>query len=199
MTRMLRVLAGIALLSTTSVGCQTLNNTSFSSLWAETGPVGKPNEINAIWQEGVDVQLDPNHGGMPIPGFAGRVFFTKDRPGKPGQTVLVDGTILVQLFEDKPFQGPPVPLETWTILPEHLSMLVKKDMTGWGYSIWLPWNTFNLNIRTVKMTVQYIAKDGTKLQGSPMAISIQDSRRGGLPKPELTVKQQPPVKTWLPQ
>lgn len=193
MTRTLRGLMVIGILAI-SLGCQGLNTTEFTALWNDKAP-GKPNEIGAIWQEGVDIQLDPNHGGMPVPGFAGRVFFMQTNAGK-GPAVLVDGTLLIQLFEDKPYQGMPTPLETWTILPEHLPMLVKKDLTGWGYSLWLPWHTFNPNIRRVKMTVQYQGKDGTRLTSEPMQIQIQDARRGGLPKPEVKVEHVP-KKTWL--
>ena len=198
MTRMLLgMIAGIALIST-QLGCQSLSSTNFSSLWEEAAPTGKPTEIGAIWQDGVDVQLDANHGGMPIPGFAGRIFFMQAIKGQPAQTVLINGPMQIMLFDDRPVQGPPVPLETWTILPEHLPLLVKKDMTGWGYSIWLPWNTYNPSIRSVRMTVQYTDHDGTKLLGEPSVIQIRDNRNGGMPKPKLEIIHQEPKKIGLP-
>ena len=198
MTRMLLGMIAGALLLTPNLGCQSLTSTSFSSLWEESGPVGKPTEIGAIWQDGVDVQLDAQHGGMPIAGFAGRIFFMQSNKGQPAQTVLINSPLQIMLFDDKPVQGPPVPLETWTIKPEHLQLLVKKDMTGWGYSVWLPWNTYNPSIRSVTMTVQYTNPDGTKLQGEPTVIQIRDTNKKGTPRPELKTEQFQ-NKTWLPQ
>src|SRR5262245_11517674 len=114
MTRMLWILALSALLPT-SLGCQGLQSWDLFSPTTETAPTGKPTEILAIWQDGVDVQLDRQNGGLPIPGFAGRVALMQERKGQPAQTVLVDGTLLVSLYDDRPSQGPPQPLETWTI------------------------------------------------------------------------------------
>lgn len=197
MTRMLMgwMVAGLCLC--TCLGCQTLSSTDFTSLWEDKGTIGKPTEVGAIWQDGVDVQLDAQRGGMPIPGFAGRIFFMQTKTGKFGNSVLVNGTLQVLLYDDRPQQNPaqPVPLETWTILPEHLEALVKKDITGWGYSIWLPWNTFDRSVQTVTMTVKYTGRDGTKLTGEPIQIHIRDANRGGMPRPTLDVKQVP-VKTW---
>lgn len=182
MTRMLMGLAVGLMLFSGSVGCQSMN---FSAPWAESAPIGCPNEVVAIWQDGVDVQLDANHGGMPIPGFAGRIVFMQSNNGQSGQSVLVNGPVKILLYDDRPVQGPPEPLETWTILPEHLSLLVKKDMMGWGYSIWLPWNTYRKDIQNVKMMVEYVDSTGNKLLSVPGAIQIRDSNRGGMQKPQL--------------
>jgi len=181
---LLGLATGLALLSS-NLGCQTM---SFSAPWEETAPSGNPTEVMAIWQDGVDVQLDANHGGMPIPGFAGRVVFMQSMNGQFGQTLLVNRPLKIMLFDDRPTQGPPEPLETWTILPEHLPLLVKKDMTGWGYSIWLPWNTYNKAIQNVRMTVEYTDSNGTKIHSEPSPIQIRDAHRGGMPKPQLEQK-----------
>ncbi len=112
MTRMLLGLAaGLALL-TSHAGCQSM---SFTAPWEVTTPIGNPTEVVAIWQDGVDVQLDANHGGMPVPGFAGRIVFMQSINGQQGQTILVNKPLTIMLFDDRPTQGPPVPLETWTI------------------------------------------------------------------------------------
>ncbi|MBL8822851.1 MAG: hypothetical protein JNJ77_09715 [Planctomycetia bacterium] len=195
MTRMLGklVLLTLAMLA----GCKTFSDTDFTSLWEEKkAPCGTPNELIAFWQEGVDVQLMAHQGGMPSPGFAGRVIFQQQKPGKPAETIAVNGTLIVRMYEDKPLQGGQLqPLETWTILPEHLPMLMRKDLSGWGYSLWLPWNTYNNALRSVRMTVEYQGNDGTKLMGTPMQIQIQDAHRMNEKKPELSV-QRVPKKTW---
>lgn len=198
MTRMLSgIVAGLILLSS-NLACQTLPSMDVTALWAEKPPVGKPTEIGAIWQDGVDVQLDGQNGGQPTAGFAGRIFFTQARDGQPGQTVLGNGSLQIQLFDDRPTQGPAAPLETWTILSEHQGPLVKKDLVGWGYSVWLPWNTFSRDIRTVRMIVLYTDKDGSSLRSEPMLIKIQDASQAGMHKPKVET-QQFQKKTWLPQ
>lgn len=183
MTRMLWLLAGLILLA--NAGCQTLAD--FTTPGDEKPSTGKPNEIGAIWQEGVDIQYDPNQGGNPVPGFAGRVFFMR-KSGKFSETVLVNNPVVISLYDDRPYNGPPQPLETWTILPEHLPLLVKKDMTGWGYSIWLPWHTYYPGLQNVRMIVEYQDKNGGKLHSDPSPINIQNNN-GGLPKPQLKVEK----------
>lgn len=196
MTRMLGNLVFLISL-TILAGCKTFSDTEFTSLWEEKkAPLGQPTELIAFWQDGVDVQLMAHQGGMPSPGFAGRVIFQQQKPGKPAETVAVNGTLIVRMFEDKPLQGGQLqPLETWTILPEHLPMMMRKDLSGWGYSLWLPWNTYNNTLRNVRMTVEYQGNDGTRLVGTPMQIQIQDPSRMHQSKPELST-QQYQKKTW---
>jgi hypothetical protein len=196
---MLSGLAIGALLLSGNLACQSFPSMDVTAMWSEKGPVGKPTEVAALWQEGVDVQLDGQNGGRPIAGFAGRIFFTQVREGQPAQTVLINGDLQIQLFDDRPSTGgPATPLETWTIKPEHQSPLVKKDITGWGYSVWLPWNTFSRDIRNVRMIVQYVDKDGSVIRSEPSAIKIQDAHQGGIERPKLETRQFQ-QKTWLPQ
>jgi hypothetical protein len=186
MTRMLGFLVSMLLVG--NLGCQSFSSFELPSFLEEKAPSGKPNEIAAMWQDGVDVQLDPNQGGLASPGFAGRVVFMEVRNGKPAETVAVDGTLIVKLYEDKPYQGPPTPMETWTILPEHMPGIMRRDLSGWGYVLWLPWSSYNRNLRSARLTVEFHPKDGSRpLQGEPTKIELQN-RRGGLPKPTMEVK-----------
>ncbi|MFO0813193.1 MAG: hypothetical protein U0796_08245 [Gemmatales bacterium] len=193
MTRMLWLLVITSCLL--GSGCQTLSETSFFGFGEEKAPTGKPTEVVAFWQEGVDVQLDPRQGGVPIPGFSGRVLFHHQKPGKPAETVAVTGTLLISLYDDRPHQGPAQPLETWKILPEHMPQLMRKDLSGWGYALWLPWNTYNPNMRSCRLTVEFTTADGNVLRSEPTPILIQDARRGGMPKPQLEM-QQVKKQTW---
>jgi hypothetical protein len=157
------------------------------SLWDESAPKGRPNHLGVIWKDGVDVQLDPNQGGRPVPGFAGRLIFMRQKPNKPGDTLAVDGTVTIEMYDDTNPNAPPLARETWTIQPEHLAHLVSKDTTGWGYPIWIPWNTFDPSVRVIRLVTRFAAKDGTTLVSEPNIIKIVDSRRGGLPPPQLSV------------
>ncbi len=186
MTRTSWWVIGLSLMM--GAGCQSLSSYEFSALWEEHAPVGKPDEVAALWLGGVDVKPDPLQGGAPVPGFAGRIILMRS---KPGDTVAVDGTIQVQCFLDHPGQSQAQPLEQWTILPEHLPMLLKKDISGWGYSVWLPWNSYSPNIRAVRLIVQYQPKEGgLPLYSTPMRVTVQDSKsKTSLTPSRLQVEQ----------
>jgi hypothetical protein len=166
-------------------GCSALDHDF--SLFDESAPTGKPNHLGVIWKDGLDVQLDPNQGGRPVPGFAGRLIFMKNKPNKPGGTVAVDGTVTIELYDDSNPHAPPIARETWTIQPDHLTNLISKDTTGWGYPLWIPWNTFDPTIRSIRLITRYTGKDGGNLISEPNIIKIPDTRRGGLPPPQLSV------------
>ena len=193
MTRTLWLLMCACLLS--SAGCQSLGDMNFFGWGEEKAPTKKPTQLYALWQEGVDVQLDNRQGGMAVPGFAGRVIFQSPSAGRFSETVAVEGTLLVSLYADGPQQNPQQPLETWTIKPEHMPQLLKKDLAGWGYALWLPWNTYNPAIRSGRLTVQFTTKEGDVLRGEPSQLLLQNSNQGGLPKPRVEI-QQFQQRTW---
>jgi hypothetical protein len=193
MTRMLWLLV----FSTAALGCNTLSEAEFFGAGTTPAKPGtsKPTSIYAIWQEGVDMQLDPRQGGLAIPGFSGKVNLEHKKPGSKGETVLSQGTLMISFYPDMPGQPMSQPMETWKILPEHQSSLLKQDLSGFGYVLWLPWNTYNPNIRSGRITVEYISNTGEVLQAPPERIKIQDPNRLTTPRPELLVEQQQ-KKTW---
>lgn len=194
MARMLWLLTS-ACVALVGLGCQTFSDSETFSFHDEKPSHKKPTELIAFWQDGLDTQLDPRQGGQAVPGFSGRVIFHHQVTGTRAQTVAVDGTLLVQLYEDKPYSGPVKPLETWTILPEHLPMLMKRDLSGWGYALWLPWTSCNQNIQSGRLIVKFTGKDGSELQGEPMPVQMNNGRQGGIPRPQLSVERFP-VNTW---
>jgi hypothetical protein len=161
-------------------------DTNFA-FWDESAPKGRPNHLGVIWKDGIDVQLDPNQGGRPVPGFAGRLIFMRQKPNKPGDTVAVEGTVTIEMYDDTNPNAPPAARETWTIKGEHLCQLVSKDTTGWGYPVWIPWNSFDPTIRSIRLITRFTGNDGTTLVSEPNTIKITDNRRGGLPPPQLSV------------
>jgi len=178
-------------------GCQAFGETSFPSLWDDSAPRGKPNHLGAIWKDGVDVQLDPHQAGREVPGFAGRLLFMRQKPNQTGDTVAIDGTVVIELYDATTPNAPPQPRETWTIQSEHLALLLSKDITGWGYAVWIPWNTYDPNLRTLKLITKFSPKDGgPTLVSEPNVIKVQD-RRGGLPPPQLSVMSTVKEPGWL--
>ena len=192
MTRMLWLLV----LTTCSLGCNTLSEAEFFADGSTKPGTGKPTSIYAIWQEGVDMQLDPRQGGLAVPGFSGKVNFQHQKAGSKAETVSAQGTLLVSFYPDLPNQvGPAQAMETWKILPEHLPPLLKKDVSGWGYVLWLPWNSYNPNIRSGRLTVEFTSMTGEVLRADTERIKIQDPSRmtGQRPRVEMEQFQQ---KTW---
>jgi hypothetical protein len=128
-----------------------------------------------MWLDGVDVKPDSMQGGVLVPGFAGRIYFMRTRQGdEKGETVAVSGPIVIQAYLVQT-QNQTVPLEQWTIQPEHLPLLLKRDMGGWGYSVWLPWNTYSPEIRQVRLIVFYQEKgQAVPVRSEAMPIRIQD-------------------------
>jgi hypothetical protein len=180
-----------------SIGCQSMSNFQFSTLWEDHAPVGKPDQVSAFWIDGVDVKPDPTQGGMLIPGFAGRVIFMRS---KSGDTVSVNSPITIQAYVNDPSQNRAVPMEQWTIQPEHLPLLFKRDIAGWGYTVWLPWNSYSPEIKQVRLIVVYQEKDqAAPLYSEAMTIRIQgqNARTPAAPTPLNTTTTQKVVGSRL--
>lgn len=46
-------------------------------------------------------------------------------------------------------------LEQWRFDPQTLKRLLKKDMIGQGYTLFLPWGTYRPDVRRVRVNVRY--------------------------------------------
>jgi hypothetical protein len=161
-----------ALLSLT--GCVTLDQ-STACFWNPVGP-GPVAEVAALWADGVVVCADPMQGGALRPGFGGRVylFSADDR-----HTLPADGALTVLLFDDQQPQAErPVPREVWTMDGEHLKRAYRKDSLGYGYDLWLPWNTYQKTIGKVALVVIYKSKQGNEIWGSKALVTTHSD--GGL-------------------
>jgi hypothetical protein len=162
----------VMLIGLCGIGCQSLASFEFSTLWEDRAPVGKPDQVSAFWVDGVDVKPDPTQGGVLIPGFAGRIVFMRT---KQSDTVAVSAPITIQAYISSPNQNQAIPLEQWTIQPDHLPLLFKRDIAGWGYTVWLPWNSYSPEIKQVRLIVVYQEKDqAAPLYSEAMTVRVQD-------------------------
>jgi hypothetical protein len=96
-------------------------------------PPGVVCQIAAWWQNNIAHAADPTRGGALNPGFAGRLYLFGpyiDHP-MPG-----DGSLLIEMFDET--QGAPVKKEQWEIDAQTLHRLLRRDMIGWGYTLFLP-------------------------------------------------------------
>ena len=61
-------------------------------------------------------------------------------------------------------------LEQWNIDKDTLRRLARKDIFGWGYTLFLPWQTYRQEISHVYMHVAFIPDSGASPVYAPMAI-----------------------------
>src|SRR5581483_612242 len=54
-------------------------------------------------------------------------------------------------------------LEEWRIDSDTLKRLGKRDMLGWGYTLFLPWSTYRPDVGQVRMKLAYVPVKGTPI------------------------------------
>jgi hypothetical protein len=119
-------------------------------------------QVVVAWSNKVEYAADPTKGGVPGPGLAGRMYLFGPGMDYP---MLGDGSLTVDLYDD----GPAAPaggqlIEEWRIDKDTLKRLVKKDIVGTGYTLFLPWGTCKPEVTKVHLAVRYDPANG----GSPM-------------------------------
>lgn len=134
-------------------------------------PHGAVCQAVATWNHQVVFAPDPAHGGAEGPGLVGRLYLFGPEISYP---LIDDGSVVVDLFDGtKPAgEGPPIPLEEWRIDPTTLKRLAKRDMIGWGYTLFLPWGTYKPEISQVHLKVRYITAKGNPFfaESGPMTL-----------------------------
>ncbi len=122
-------------------------------------PHGAVCQAVATWNHQVVFAADPAHGGAEAPGLVGRLYLFGPEISYP---LIDDGSVVVDLFDDtRPAsEGQPIPLEEWRIDSATLKRLAKRDMIGWGYTLFLPWGTYKPDISQVHLKVRYITAKG---------------------------------------
>jgi hypothetical protein len=125
----------------------------------DAGPTGKVNQIAVTWDKGVAFVPDFTHGGAMSPGLLCRVYLFGSEGAIP---IVGDGTISVDLYDDGPlaFGGQACMKERWNIDKDTLKGCLRKDLVGWGYTLFLPWATYTPDMKQVHMVVCYVPQGG---------------------------------------
>src|SRR5262245_31497220 len=134
-----------------SAGCVTLGPLlPGSDLTAGTSPF----QVVAWWSNQVMWTPDPTHGGAPTPGLAGRVYLFGPEIDFP---LVGDGALVVDLLDVATVgpDGKPVLLEEWRLDKDTLKRLLKRDIVGWGYTVFLPWGTYRPEVSRIQLMVRY--------------------------------------------
>ena len=160
------------------VGCVTLEP------WAkkhDAPPAGQVTQIAVTWDKAIAFVPDFTHGGAMMPGLMCRIYLFGADAAVP---LAGDGTVSIDLFDDTPLHsgGQSTLKEKWNLDKDTLKGSMRKDLVGWGYTLFLPWATYNPNIKQVHMMVRY-----TPAQGMPfyspsqtMALIHPDGSPAGL-------------------
>jgi hypothetical protein len=130
-------------------------------------PIGVPMQAAAYWKTYVLFGADPAHDGAKCPALAGRVVLYS----QAGTPVVAPGKMQVRLFSDMPGEKKSdTPLEVWELDADTLKGKLQRDVVGWGYSLILPWGTYNPELTHVRLTVRFEPATGG------MPLFAQESR-----------------------
>jgi hypothetical protein len=111
-----------------------------------------------MWQNKIAYAADPTHGGRMNPGLAGRLYLFGQEIKYP---MTGNGALMVEMYDET--QGQPVKVEQWTIDPETLHRLLRRDMIGWGYTLFLPSGTWKPEMSKLLVRTCYQGKTGAPL------------------------------------
>jgi hypothetical protein len=131
-------------------------------------------QVSAIWQKQVHYAADPTHSGAQTPGLAGRLYLFGTELSQP---LVGDGSLTVVLYDDAPpAGGQPKQLEAWNLDKDTLKRLVRRDVIGDGYTLFLPWGTYRPDITQVHLVVCYAPQKGSPVysQGEPLLLTRDD-------------------------
>ena len=155
-----------------ALGCVHLPKTGSD----EAMPHGAVCQVVATWNHQVVFAPDPTHGGTPTAGLAGRLYLFGPEVSFP---LVEEGSLIVDLFDDtKPAAdrsteaGQPLPLEEWRLDPSTLKRLVKRDMIGYGYTLFLPWGTYKPEINQIHLKVRFVTAKGNSYYADSGRVSL---------------------------
>jgi hypothetical protein len=146
------------------------------------------------WDKGVRFAVDPTRGGTPNPGLSGRLYLF----GFDGKFPLEgDGSLVVELYDDTPLVtgGQTCLKERWVLDDKTLKRLLQKDTIGWGYTLFLPWGTYNRAITQIHLITRYTAMNGAPLFDPTPTMTIAQPEIG---TPQAQVRMLQPSQNPVP-
>jgi hypothetical protein len=132
--------------------------------------------VAAWWEPTVRYTPDPANNGAPLPGIAGRVYLM--RAGSEIKDTLVgNGTLTIELFDEAQPPGPqgPAPVYHWSFDAATLQQLLRRDVVGWGYTLFLPCLPLRTDITHATLKVRYDQDKCLPLFAEPAKFSLSNS------------------------
>ena len=141
------------------------------------GPAAQPGQaarLTAAWNNKVIYAPDPTHGGDPVPGLMARLWLFGPDTKDP---LTVDGEFFIGAWDmsPKPTGGQPVLLEVWHIDPEAARKFRRQDFVGEGYTLFLPWSKYHVDLKQVNVIARFNGADGRSLVSSPETLTLDHS------------------------
>lgn len=135
----------VVLLAALPAGCV---SSGMNFLWPGEGQAasGAACQVVATWQNNVLQVPDSTKGGQLMPGFAGRVYLFGSNIDFP---VVAEGSLIVDLVDET--YDPATWVERWNIDAETFQRLMKKDIIGCGYTIFLPSKEYRPEMTKVRL------------------------------------------------
>jgi hypothetical protein len=152
-------------------GCSTA---SVSSLVPnlDVPSAGPTTRLAVHWNSQVVMTPDVAHGGTPMPGIAGRLYFFDDQYNLKGSG---DGKVVVELFDPNRADGKDIPIEIFQFDNTNLQKLFRKDGFGWGYTLFLPWGTYKPELTQIKLRLRFEpAKGVAPMYTETMAVTFNN-------------------------
>ena len=183
-----RPLAGAAVLALLlTAGCTALDPFVANG---DVPPGGAVYQVIATWKNEVVFAPDPAHAGTPAPGLAGRMYLFGPQVDFPLQG---DGNVVVDLYNET--GDKPALLEEWRFDHDTLQRLLRKDVIGWGYTLFLPWGTYKPDVQQVRLRLCYQPPGGSPLYAESAVMTLNAP---GLTGGQVETHSQPAVPGPLP-
>jgi hypothetical protein len=130
--------------------------------------------VVTYWNPQIVYTPDPTHGGKETPGIAGRVYFVDEATQFKASG---EGAVVVDLYDpNRPeIDGIAVPLGEWRIDSVTLQRLLRKDMMGWGYTLFLPWPDYKPEFTRIQLRLRFEpAKGGLAMYADSQPMTLND-------------------------
>lgn len=194
------LLLGFALTGLLGAGCMNLHKHALDK--STTAAPGEAVRLVTAWDNKMIFAPDTTRGGAMMPGIMGRMYLFGPDGGVP---LEAKGGLIVDMYDHTLLTPGATPklLEVWRIDPDSLKLLVKKDLFGVGYSIFLPWSTYRTDIQRVNLMIRYEPLQGAPLltQSNPFSVdhsATREQQKNGQGIPMLPpISQAAPAPTSL--
>jgi hypothetical protein len=155
-------LASPLVLLATLCGAGCIGADKIRNPFKSTSATIQPAQAVAAWSNKVVYAPDPLRGGTAVPYLMGRLYLFGPELGAP---LVGDGSLIVDLYDQTPrgAGSEPVMLQEQRYDPETLKRLVKEDLFGMGYTVYLPWLTYRPDITQVNLILRYDPAKGQSL------------------------------------
>ena len=153
---------------------------SHQGLSTAPAKAGEAARLTAAWNNKIIYAPDPTHGGDPVPGLLARLYvFGPIEEGNPASGVPIepDGELIIGLWDLGANEAGKAPelMELWHIDRETARKFRRADFLGSGYTLFLPWSKYHVDLKQVNVVARFNGADGRCLVSSPETLTIDHS------------------------